>query len=182
MVFASPLRLFASGGIPQVALNVSQASPGATIEVTGGRFEPDAVVTFVLAQAEKQIQLGTVIADDHGEFTAPILLPFDLAYGQYEFQAIDEQHRITKADLTVSPDSGDVEDSEQRGEDEPLLAPMPAQVTPTGHTNTALTADTTASRPATEIEPPIPIALLFGSALVIVILVAGLFVFSRRSR
>jgi hypothetical protein len=125
LALAVPFPIFASGGIPQIELSVSKASPGATIEVNGGRFEPDAVVTLMMLQPERQIQLGTVIADDHGEFTSALLLPIDLPYGQYEFQAVDEHSRVARTVLTISRDMGEQEDSSQRGEDEPLLNPMP---------------------------------------------------------
>ena len=125
LALAVPFPLFASGETPQIQLSVSQASPGALIEVIGGRFEPDAVITFVLYRPENQVQLGTVMADDHGEFTSAILLPIDLPYGQYEFKAADEHSRVATAALTISRDTSEQEENDQRGEEEPLLVPMP---------------------------------------------------------
>ena len=87
LIFAAVPLLSASaigenGERPQIALRVAQASPGATIEVEGGRFEPDIMVKFVLFQNGTQHQLGTILADDHGEFLIPVFLPVELEPGQ----------------------------------------------------------------------------------------------------
>jgi hypothetical protein len=114
-----------SGDTPQISLSVSKASPGATIEVEGGRFVPDALVRFVLFQSGPQIQLGTILADDHGEFTTAILLTLGLQPGQYEIHAIDERNHIAIELLTIVPDQNEQEGNVQREDSDPLLAPMP---------------------------------------------------------
>jgi hypothetical protein len=100
-----------------------------------------------------------------------------------EFRAIDEQHRTATAVLTTSCDTGtgDDDESDQRGEDELLLAPMPTQIPVIGYSTAALSATTTTSRPTAEVEPPIPISLFFSSALVIGVLVVSFLLISRHS-
>lgn len=125
-VFAisSPV-LAEEGETPQLVLSVLEASPGATIEVTGGHFEPDVLVTFILFRNGTQIQLGTVFADYHGDFTAAVLLPLDLQLGRSEFRAVDEKGHGAIAALTIVPDPSGLEGGEAREEEDPLLAPMP---------------------------------------------------------
>jgi hypothetical protein len=126
--FTVPLHVLAQASPPQIELSVSQASPGATIEVSGGRFPEDALVKFVMQNSEKQISLGTVIADDHGEFSMTVSIPVDTQYGQYEFWAVDEKNQIAKDSLTIVPDPNGEEQVSQRSEEDPLLAPMPTLV------------------------------------------------------
>jgi hypothetical protein len=113
------------GDTPQVVLRVARASPGATIEVEGGRFEPDILVRFTLIQSVTQTPLGSVFADDHGEFTTSVFLPLELQSGQYEFQALDEKNRRAVAPLTIVPEAIEEEGNGQRENEDPLLAPMP---------------------------------------------------------
>jgi hypothetical protein len=125
LVLALPLPVFASQAPVQIKLSVSQASPGATIEVAGGRFPEDAMVKFVMQNSENQISLGTVLADDHGEFSVPVLIPLDLPYGEYEFQAIDDTNQMAKAPIAIIPDTGGQEGNDQREASDGLAAPMP---------------------------------------------------------
>ena len=131
---------------------------------------------------ERQVLLGSATTDDHGDLTFAALLPMDLVNGVYEVRVADTHH-VAAALLSIVTDSSDDEEGSQRGEDEPLLAPMPtAQEPSTGLSTAAPSATTTTSRPTAEVEQPIPISLLFSAALAIVVLVASLFVISRRSR
>lgn len=119
----SPVLAQEEGANPQLALSVSQAGPGATIEILGSRFEPDIMVHFLLMRDGTQIRIGSTLADDHGEFLTTALLPYELQPGQYEFQAIDEKNRAATVLLTIILDES-VEE-EQRTDEDPLLAPMP---------------------------------------------------------
>ena len=123
---SSSFALSEDGNNPQIALSVVQASPGATIEVSGGRFQPDIFVTIVIAQNGTQTELGKIIADDHGEFTTTILLPMNLQIGPAEFRGIDEKNRVAVAPLTVIADESGQDQNGQRSEEDPLLAPMPS--------------------------------------------------------
>lgn len=140
----------AEGETPQIALSVYQASPGATIEITGGRFEPDIQVTLLLLQNGTQIPLGTVLCDDHGEFTVPVLLPLNLQVGQYEFQAVDEKNRMAAAPLAIIADENGGEDLRQ--DEDGLLQPMPTLMpvvaTPLAQTNDSQNAPNSNSMPS----------------------------------
>jgi len=125
LVLALPLPVLASQTPVQIKLSVSQASPGATIEVQGGRFPEDAMVKFVMQNAENQVSLGTVIADDHGEFSVTVLIPLDVQDGSYEFQAVDDKNQLATAPITIMADTSGQEGSDQRENDDGLLAPMP---------------------------------------------------------
>jgi hypothetical protein len=124
-IFVAPIRAFAETP-PQIELSVSQASPGATIEVMGGRFPEDVLVKFVLQNTVSQISLGTALADDHGEFSVTVLLPLDMQLGKYEFQAIDEKDQMAKAPITIIADTSGQEMDGQREDSDGLLAPMPS--------------------------------------------------------
>lgn len=124
--FLTKTNVLAEGGdTPQIALSVLQASPGATIEITGGRFQPDIFVTFILVLNGSETQLGKILADDHGEFTTSILLPLELQIGQYEFRAVDEKNRVAIAPIAIIKDESGVDDPVSRQQDDGLLAPMP---------------------------------------------------------
>jgi hypothetical protein len=117
---------FAEGGAtPQIALSVLQASPGATIEITGGRFEPDIFVTLILSQNGTETRLGKILADDHGEFTTTVLLPSELQLGQYEFRAVDEKNRAATSPLAIVADASGSDAADARQEEDGLLLPMP---------------------------------------------------------
>jgi hypothetical protein len=124
LVFAPSSPVFAAA-LPQIALSVSQASPGATIEVMGGRFPEDAVVKFMLHSPQNEIPLGTITADDHGEFSVAVLIPSDVKLGDYEFQAIDEQNQMAIAPVSIIADTSGQDGSDQREDSDGLLAPMP---------------------------------------------------------
>ena len=109
----------------QVTLSVVQASPGATIEITGTHFEPDVAVTFVLFQKGNQAELGNFIADDHGDFETSVLLPYDLPFGEYEFRGVDEKGDFAAVPLTIVPDPIGEEAGQSREDEDGLLAPMP---------------------------------------------------------
>jgi hypothetical protein len=128
LVMAFPVTSMAlgeGGETPQIALSVAQASPGATIEIAGGRFEPDIGVKFILVQNGTEIELGTILCDDHGEFNTAVLLPDDLQVGDYEVRGMDEKNRIATAPLIIVSDGSGQEQEGQRSEEDLLLAPMP---------------------------------------------------------
>jgi hypothetical protein len=154
-----------------------------SIALRGSGFEPGdaATIMLMLVSSDRPQVLGTAMADDHGDLAEVVQLPADLTSGAYEVRVADTHH-VATAELSIVTNASDEEEGTQRGEDEPLLAPMPTQGAVTGHSSAVPSTNTTASRPTTEVEPPIPITLLFASALAIVILVVSLIIFSRRSR
>src|SRR5512141_474351 len=96
--------------------------------------------------------LGSATVDDHGGLTYPVLLPMNLPDGAYEVRGTGTHH-VVGTPHTIVPDSSGDEEGGQRGEDEPLLAPMPTQGAGTEHPNAATSANTTASLPTTETDP-----------------------------
>lgn len=123
-LFAPP-AFAQEGETPQITLSVYEASPGATIEITGGHFEPDVLISFYLIQNGNQVPVGTAVADWEGHFTVSLLLPHDLQLGQYEFQALDERNRSAFALIAIIPDPNAAGSDPSRDEDDNLLAPMP---------------------------------------------------------
>ena len=164
----APIPVLASQSPPQVQLSVAQASPGATIEVIGGHFPEDAMVELAMRNAEKQITFGTFLADDHGEFTIPILLPLDLQHGEYEFLVTDERNQVAAAPLTIIPDPQSQEAGDLREDSDGLVAPMPtlapgADSTPLPQTTTS---DAQAPQPNTA---RLMYPILFGVVLLILL-------------
>jgi hypothetical protein len=121
--------------------------------------------------------LGTATADDHGDLAHVVWLPADLANGAYEMRVADTHH-VATAVLSIVTDSSGDEEGSQRGEEEPLLAPMPARAVSTASANS--TGSSIASPSSTEATPIIPPTLLFSSALALFVLCVGLVVVSRR--
>jgi hypothetical protein len=150
------------------------------VDVRGAGFAPDDSIIIMLLGADHPVSLGAVNADEEGNFTQVVSLPVDLLPGAHEVRASDSHHSASAPLLIVPATSS--EEGEQRDKSEPLLAPMPTQAADTGHSTAAPTANMTALLPTAEVEPPIPIGLLFSSALAIFILVVGLVTISRRTR
>jgi len=124
LAISAPLIASAHGGEVRIELNVTQASPGATIGLRGSGFEQGDTVTIMLVGANGQFLLGTANADGDGDLTHALLLPLDLASGAYEVRVAD-MHHAAAAPLNIVPDSSGDEEGSQRDEDEPLLATMP---------------------------------------------------------
>lgn len=175
-----PLSASAHGDEATIDLNVTHAQPGMTIEVRGSGFEPGDITTIMLVSNDRPQVLGNITADDHGDLAQVVALPADLTDGAYEVRVADSHH-VAIAELDVVTDASG-EEGGQRGEDEPLLAPMPTPGAGTGRASAAPFVNTAASLPTTEAELPIPTTLLVSSALAIIILVAGLVIILRRFR
>ena len=128
VIFALSKTLVASaqqGYSLLIMLSVVQASPGARIEIAGSHFEPDIAVSFVLFQEGNETPLGTVTADNHGDFDTSVLLPYELPFGDYEFRGVDEKGNFAAVPFSIVPDPSQEENGEPRDEEDPLLAPMP---------------------------------------------------------
>jgi hypothetical protein len=182
-LMSMPLSADAHEDEAYIELNVTQTQPGTPIEIRGGGFQAGDTTTIMLmlVSSDRPQVLGMAVADDKGDIMQVVALPAELTAGAYEVRVADTHH-VATAELSIVTDSSDGEAGSQRGEDEPLLAPIPTRAVSTGGSTTAPTANTPASLPTTEVEPPIPISLLFSSALAVVILIVGLFVITRRSR
>lgn len=124
VLVASP-ALAQAGDTPQILLSVLEASPGATIEIAGGHFEPDVNIAFILIQNESRTPIGTAVADWEGNFAASFLLPHTLQPGKYEFHAVDERNRSVVTPFTIVPDPNREGDVDLREQVDNLLAPVP---------------------------------------------------------
>lgn len=92
LIAATPCAAFAHGGEVRIELNVTQASPGATIDLRGSGFEPGDTATIMLVSTERQQLLGSATTDDHGDLAQAVLLPMDLTNGAYEVRVADTHH------------------------------------------------------------------------------------------
>lgn len=124
LVILQTFSVFAHGGEARIELNVTQASPGATIDVRGTGFEPLEIVFFALVNSGIRVQIGELEADVNGDFASGLLLPFDLEYGEYELHAADADHSAS-VPLSIVPDRSGEEDGGPRDQEEPLLGPVP---------------------------------------------------------
>ena len=125
LIFLQTSIVFAHGDEPRIELKLTQASPGATIDVRGTGFGPLEIITFVLVDSSRVIPISAIEADIHGDFTVGLLLPPDLIHGEYELRASDSHHAASVA-LSIVPDADPQEDGERREAEDALLAPMPA--------------------------------------------------------
>ena len=182
-LLGAPLSAYAHDDEATIELNVTQAQPGMSIAIRGSGFEPGdaATIRLMLVSSDRPQVLGTATADDHGDLAQVVWLPADLTDGAYEVRVADTHH-VATAVLSIVTDSSGDEEGSQRGEEEPLLAPMPARSASTAPANSIGSATPIASVPSTDTTPAVPPALLFSSALALVILIVGLVVISRRSQ
>lgn len=97
-----------------------------SIAIRGSGFEPGDATTIMLmlVSSDRPQVLGTATADDHGDLAQVVWLPADLTGGAYEVRVADTHH-VATAVLSIATDSSGDEEGGQRGEDEPLLSPMP---------------------------------------------------------
>ena len=123
-VFNTPLVASAHGGEAHLELNTTQASPVTTLDLRGVGFDPEGAILIMLVGAERQLLLGGVSADEAGDFNQALSLPVDLLPGAYEVRAADSHHSAS-IPLNITAGTGAEEQGAQRGEEEPLLAPMP---------------------------------------------------------
>ena len=119
LALGAPLIAAAHGGEVRIELNVTQASPGVTIDLRSSGFEPGDTTTIMLVNAERQQLPGAATADDHGDLAWAVSLPIDLTTGAYEVRVADTHH-MAAAPLNIVLDSSGDEEGGQRGEDEPL--------------------------------------------------------------
>lgn len=165
-------------GPPRLELTTDRIPPGATLEVRGINLGADLSVTVWLSGAGREVQLGEVIGDAHGDFLRGFALPADLLTGAYVVRAVSSDGTIADAPLNIegAPIFAGEEERGQRDRWEPLLAPMPARAAQVASANPS------AARPPAEAEPVLPTRLVLSSSLAIVLLVGGLLIHWRRSR
>ena len=164
----------AHDGPPRIELNTAQTTSGAELEVRGVNVAPEQPVTLSLVGDGVEYALGTVVGDVHGDFVVGVRLPDEAVAGAYTVRAFGANRVMLGAALTLLGTAAE-EGGEQRGADEPLLAPMPSPQPATA----------AAPRPAALPQPrPVaastgPVARWWALVLVGIALAAGLFVVVR---
>jgi hypothetical protein len=115
---------WAHDGTARVELSAERISAGADLEVRGINIAPEMPISLALIGAGAEFSLGSVVGDAHGDFILAVAVPREAAAGAYTVRAFGTNRVIVVAPLTIVGASAE-EEGGQRGEDEPLLAPMP---------------------------------------------------------
>ena len=119
-----PSAALAHDGKARVDLSAERISAGADLEVRGINIAAEMPISLTLIGAGAEFSLGTVVGDAHGDFVLAVAVPREAAAGTYTVRAFGTNRVIVAAPLTIFGAAAE-EQGEQRGEDEPLLAPMP---------------------------------------------------------
>ena len=114
----------AHNGPPRIELGAERAAPGVAIEVRGVNIAPVQPVTLTLVGGGQEFGFGAVVGDEHGDFIQIVTIPREALAGVYTLRAFGLNRVMVAAPLTIIGRADD-EESEQRGEEEPLLAPLP---------------------------------------------------------
>jgi hypothetical protein len=129
----------AHGDNPRLEISVEKINPGGVIEVRGVDFEYEELVSLSLTSSEIQIQLNEVTTDMEGGFTQIVVLPSDLAAGEYNFQAkLSDDHVVISPTIVVWGVASDNEESTGVWDQSDLaLGPVPtlAAAAPTPQIN-----------------------------------------------
>ena len=103
LIAAAPYSALAHDGEARIELNVTQASPGATIDLHGSGFEPDDTTTIMLGSGEQQVLLGSTTTDGHGDLTYAVLLPMELVNDAYKEENMNYAPDSTTGDRSAYP-------------------------------------------------------------------------------
>jgi hypothetical protein len=119
-----PGTALAHEGPARIELNAQQTSSGAELEIRGVNIAPEQPIMLALIGSGAEFSLGTAVGDIHGDFVVGVHLPAEALAGAYTVRAFGANRVIVGAPLTLLGFAAE-EAGEQRGADEPLLAPMP---------------------------------------------------------
>jgi hypothetical protein len=119
-----PGAALAHEGPARIELNAQQTNSGAELEIRGVNIAPEQPITLALIGSGAEFSLGTAVGDIHGDFVVGVRLPAEALAGAYTVRAFGANRVIVGAPLTLLGFAAE-EAGEQRGADEPLLAPMP---------------------------------------------------------
>jgi hypothetical protein len=119
-----PDAALAHEGSARIELNTQQTSSGAELEIRGINIAPEQPVTLSLVGNAADFALGMAVGDVHGDFVVGVRLPAEAPAGTYTVRAFGANRVIVTAPLTLLGSAAE-EESAQRDQDEPLLAPMP---------------------------------------------------------
>jgi hypothetical protein len=124
----APQPAAAHDGPSRLEFNADHLPPGGTLEIRGINIAAELPVFVTLYGDGIKIELREAIGDEHGDFIHVIVLPTDLAVGEYVVQASSPSLVTVGARLTIEGSpvlSGEAEGG-PRNADEPLLAPLPS--------------------------------------------------------
>jgi hypothetical protein len=165
---------WAHNGPPRIELGAERAAPGVTIEVRGVNIAPEQPVTLTLIGGGQEFGFGTVVGNEHGDFAQIVTIPREAVAGVYTLRAFGLNRMMVAAPLTIIGRADD-DEGEQRGEEEPLLAPMPRPqpAAPAG-------APMTTSVPAPNATSVHPFAPWFAAGLAALAVLASLVIMARK--
>jgi len=116
----------AHGSEPRLEISAERLSPGETLQIRGVEFEYDQEVTIALIGNRVELSLGMVIADAEGVFIQNVLLPGNLAEGNYAVRARTYDHVVISPLITIwGAAITDQEDSGIRDQSDVQLGPLP---------------------------------------------------------
>jgi hypothetical protein len=111
-------------GPPRMQLSAERIMPGVELEIRGVNIAPEQPVMLTLVGDTAEYSFGAVMGDEHGDFLQIVSIPRDTQAGAYVVRAFGPSRLILASPLTVVGTPYE-EEATQRGQDEPLLAPMP---------------------------------------------------------
>jgi hypothetical protein len=116
--------VLAHEGAARLDLSAQRSSPGADLEVRGINIASEMSITLALVGEGAEFPLGVVMGDAHGDFVQAISIPREAVAGAYNLRAFGSNRVVVAAPLTLIGIALE-EQAQQRGEDEPLLIPLP---------------------------------------------------------
>jgi hypothetical protein len=124
--------------MPRVEISLERLHPGEVVDVRGVSFGMEETVMLTLIGPGTEVALGEVVSDAEGGFLHIVVLPTDLAEGNYYFRAVTSHHYVLSPPLAVWG-TAFMEGGGQgpRDEDDGLLAPMPTYPPPAQSASTA---------------------------------------------
>ena len=172
----------AHNGPPRITLGAEWAAPGVALEIRGINIAPEQQVTLTLAGRDADYSFGSVMGDDHGDFTEIVTIPREAIAGAYIVRAFGANRVIVSAPLVIRGVAAE-EESEQRDQDEPLLAPMPqSQLSQSAQPQQPIAQPAQPAAGAV-LAPATPaVALWYGLAAFAALLAAGGIAFAWRRR
>lgn len=165
-------RVAADGDPPRIGLDPVRVAAGGSLTVHGIDFADAGPVSIVLVDGGGgTTPIGSATADDHGGFMTAVAIPVGTVPGAFLIRAIPVDGEPVEGAVSVGPPIP--VPGEQRGAEEPLLAPMPSAVAPAVEAPVVVASQAPTSAVATT-APPEPLTLgAVGAGLALLVLVVG---------
>jgi hypothetical protein len=113
----------AHDGPPRMQLSAERIMPGVELEIRGVNIGPEQPIVLTLAGGGGEYSFGAVMGDEHGDFLQIVTIPRETQAGAYVVRAFGPNRLILTAPLAIVGTAFE-EDGVQRGQAEPLLAPL----------------------------------------------------------